>query len=120
MNRIQSHVTSFWIRTVEQITQTKLEKLNVLQLYQHYGALERSFPLLTPESQDLARAELEACSKLRSEKVDRFTTRSPITKTVRNALKKKKVKLQGGTKAPRISGAAAKRTGQVFAPFFAP
>lgn len=55
-----------------QITQTKLKDLNVLQLYEHYGALERSLPLLTPESQDMARAELEACAKLRSEKVDRI------------------------------------------------
>jgi hypothetical protein len=55
-----------------QITQTKLKELNVLQLYEHYGALERSLPLLTPESQDMARSELEACAKLRSEKVDRI------------------------------------------------
>lgn len=55
-----------------QITQTKLNKLNVLQLYQHYAALEQSLPLLTSESQDLAKAELESCSQLRSEKVDRI------------------------------------------------
>jgi len=54
-----------------QITTTKLEELNILKLYEHYGALERSLPLLTPESQDLARAELEACASIRSEKVDR-------------------------------------------------
>jgi hypothetical protein len=55
-----------------QVTQTKLKELNVLQLYEHYGALERSLPLLTPESQDMARAELETCAKLRSEKIDRI------------------------------------------------
>ena len=55
-----------------QITQTKLKDLNVLQLYEHYGALERSLPLLTPDSQDMARAELETCARLRSEKVDRI------------------------------------------------
>jgi len=55
-----------------QVTQTKLGDLNVLQLYEHYGALERSLPLLTPESQDMARAELETCARLRSEKVDRI------------------------------------------------
>ena len=55
-----------------QITQTKIKDLNVLQLYEHYGALERSLPLLTPESQELAKAELEACSRLRSEKIDRI------------------------------------------------
>jgi len=55
-----------------QVTTTKLEELNILKLYEHYGALERSLPLLTPESQDLARAELEACANLRSEKIDRI------------------------------------------------
>jgi hypothetical protein len=55
-----------------QVTQTKLNELNVLQLYEHYGALERSLPLLTPESQDMAQAELEMCAKLRSEKIDRI------------------------------------------------
>lgn len=55
-----------------QITHTKLKELNVIQLYEHYGALERSLPLLTPDSQDLAKAELEACVTLRSEKIDRI------------------------------------------------
>jgi hypothetical protein len=55
-----------------QITQVKLNELNVLKLYEHYGALERSLPLLTPESQELAKAELEACANIRSEKIDRI------------------------------------------------
>ena len=55
-----------------QVTHVKLEELSVLKLYEHYGALERSLPLLTPESQELAKAELEACANLRSEKVDRI------------------------------------------------
>ncbi len=55
-----------------QITQTKLNELSVIKLYEHYGALERSLPLLTPESQELAKAELEACADLRSEKIDRI------------------------------------------------
>jgi hypothetical protein len=55
-----------------QITATKLEKLNVLQLYETYGALERSLPLLTVESQELAKAELEQCARIRSEKIDRI------------------------------------------------
>jgi len=55
-----------------QLTQAKLKDLNILKLYEHYGALERSLPLLTPESQELAQAELEACASLRSEKVDRI------------------------------------------------
>jgi hypothetical protein len=58
-----------------QITHTKLKELNVIQLYEHYGALERSLPLLTPESQELAKAELEACVALRSEKLIVSTTR---------------------------------------------
>lgn len=55
-----------------QLTQAKLKDLNVLKLYEHYDALEKSLPLLTPESQELAKAELEACADLRSEKVDRI------------------------------------------------
>lgn len=55
-----------------QITSTKLKELSVIKLYEHYAALEKSLPLLTPESQDLARAELESCIDLRSEKVDRI------------------------------------------------
>ena len=55
-----------------QITSTKLNDLNVLKLYEHYGALERSLPLLTADSQDLAKAELEACANIRSEKIDRI------------------------------------------------
>lgn len=55
-----------------QLTQAKLKDLNILKLYEHYGALERSLPMLTPESQELAQAELEACASLRSEKIDRI------------------------------------------------
>jgi hypothetical protein len=55
-----------------QVTHVKLEELSVLKLYEHYGALERSLPLLTSESQELAKAELEACAHLRSEKIDRI------------------------------------------------
>lgn len=57
---------------MSQVTQTKLDKLSVLKLYEHYGALERSLPLLTPESQEVAKAELEQCLALRSEKIDRI------------------------------------------------
>jgi hypothetical protein len=46
--------------------------MNVLKLYEHYVAIERSMPLLTPESQDLAQSELEQCLALRSEKIDRL------------------------------------------------
>lgn len=57
---------------MSQVTSVKLEELSVLKLYEHYGALERSLPLLTPDSQELAKAELEACANLRSEKIDRI------------------------------------------------
>jgi hypothetical protein len=55
-----------------QITQAKLKDLSVIKLYEHYAALEKSLPLLTPESQELAQAELESCAFLRSEKIDRI------------------------------------------------
>lgn len=57
---------------MSQITQVKLKDLNILKLYEHYRVIEKSLPLLTPESQELAQAELEACASLRSEKVDRI------------------------------------------------
>jgi hypothetical protein len=57
---------------MNQVTQVKLKSLNVLKLYEHYNALEKSLPLLTPESQELAKAELESCANLRSEKIDRI------------------------------------------------
>ena len=68
----QQSSSSIQLSTMAQITATKLESLNVLKLYEHYGALERSLPLLTVESQDLARAELEQCAQIRSEKIDRI------------------------------------------------
>lgn len=81
-----------------QITGTKLDGLNVLQLYQHYGALERSLPLLTPESQDLAKSELETCARLRSEKIDRiYYALSHHEDSVERA-KKEKLKLQEAQK----------------------
>ena len=55
-----------------QITQAKLKDLTVIKLYEHYNALEKSLPLLAPESEELAKAELEACANLRSEKIDRI------------------------------------------------
>lgn len=55
-----------------QITQTKLDKLNILELYQHYDVLERSRPLLSADSLELVQAELEQCATLRSEKIDRL------------------------------------------------
>lgn len=58
--------------TTTQLTQAKLSELNVLKLYEHYAIVERSMPLLTPESQDLAQSELEQCLALRSEKIDRL------------------------------------------------
>jgi hypothetical protein len=57
---------------MSQVTSIKLKELNILKLYEHYRALEESLPLLTPESQALAQAELETCASLRSEKIDRI------------------------------------------------
>jgi len=68
----QQSSISIHLNAMTQITQVKLKELNVLKLYEHYGALERSLPLLTPESQELAKAELEACANIRSEKIDRI------------------------------------------------
>jgi len=55
-----------------QVTHAKLKDLSVIKLYEHYAALEKSLPLLTSASQELAKAELESCADLRSEKVDRI------------------------------------------------
>ena len=55
---------------MNQITNTKLDKLNVFELYKHYAALSSSLSLLTPESQNLALEELGRCARLRSSKLD--------------------------------------------------
>jgi hypothetical protein len=54
----------------QQATTVKLEKLSVIKLYQHYAALQKSLPFFTPESEELVKAELEACANLRSSKID--------------------------------------------------
>ena len=46
--------------------------MNVLQLYEHQRALENSQPLLTPESQEIVLAELEAIANTRSDKIDQL------------------------------------------------
>ena len=53
-----------------QFTSVKLNKLSVIDLYKHYAALQNSMPFLTPQSEEMVKAELEACANLRSEKVD--------------------------------------------------
>ena len=53
-----------------QLTPTKLDKLNTFELYRHHAALQSNLDYLTPESQELVMAELEACSRLRSRKID--------------------------------------------------
>jgi hypothetical protein len=58
--------------TATQITAANLADLNVLKLYEHYQILERSMPLLTPESQAICKAELEQTVALRSDKIDRI------------------------------------------------
>jgi hypothetical protein len=81
-----------------QITHTKLKELNVIQLYEHYGALERSLPLLTPESQELAKAELEACIALRSEKIDRIYYAMSSHEDAVERIKKEKVLITNAQK----------------------
>lgn len=56
----------------QQVTKVKLDELSILKLYEHHVTLERSAPLLSPESQELVQAELEQCKDLRSEKIDRL------------------------------------------------
>lgn len=55
-----------------QLTTAKLKTLNVFDLYKHYAALEASLPLLTDQSKELVKDELEHCLDLRSEKIDRL------------------------------------------------
>jgi hypothetical protein len=55
---------------MNQITKTKLDKLNTFELYKHHAALSSSLSLLTPDSRDLALEELERCVRLRSGKID--------------------------------------------------
>ena len=54
----------------QQLTAVKLDKLSVIELYQHYAALQKSLPFFTSESEELVKAELEACANLRSTKID--------------------------------------------------
>ena len=42
----------------------KLHKLNTFELYAHHAGLSRSLDLLTPESKEIALAELEATADL--------------------------------------------------------
>lgn len=55
---------------MNQITSTKLDKLNTFELYKHHAALSSSLSLLTADSQALALEELERCARLRSSKID--------------------------------------------------
>lgn len=53
-----------------QITSTKLNKLNTFELFKHHAALTSSLNLVTPESREMVLAEIEACARLRSSKLD--------------------------------------------------
>lgn len=55
---------------MNQITSTKLDKLNTFELFKHHAALTSSLNLVAPESKELVLAELEACARLRSSKLD--------------------------------------------------
>ena len=54
----------------QQITELNLDKMNTLDLYSHYAALSSSLSFLTPDSKEIALAELESCSRLKSRKID--------------------------------------------------
>ena len=53
-----------------QLTPAKLDKLNTFELYQHHAALQHSFDFLDDQSKELVLAELEACARLKSRKID--------------------------------------------------
>ena len=79
---------------MKQVTEVKLQELTILQLYEHYGALERSLPLLTSESQEVAKAELEACLELRSEKIDGIHYRMAFHEDALERIKKESSLIQ--------------------------
>jgi len=56
----------------KQMTQTKLEKLTTFDLFKHHAALSNSLPLLTPDSQELVKAEMELCAIFKAEKLDQI------------------------------------------------
>ena len=56
---------------MNQITPTNLKSLNVFELYDHYHALEGDLERTKDsKNKELMLAELETCSRLRSEKID--------------------------------------------------
>ena len=53
-----------------QLTPAKLDKLNTFELFNHHVALQHSFDFLDDDSKELVLAELEACARLKSRKID--------------------------------------------------
>ncbi|QDP62768.1 MAG: hypothetical protein Tp158DCM1229571_82 [Prokaryotic dsDNA virus sp.] len=53
-----------------QATHLNLDSMNTLDLYSHYAALSSSLSFLTPDTREIALAELETCSRLKSRKID--------------------------------------------------
>lgn len=51
-------------------TAINLEKLNTFELYKHYAAMASSLELVTLESKEVLLAEMEACARLKSRKID--------------------------------------------------
>ena len=51
-------------------TSINLEKLNTFELYKHYAAIASSLELVTLESKEVLLAEMEACARLKSRKID--------------------------------------------------
>jgi len=56
----------------QQQTNTDLKRLTTFELIKHHAALESSLPLLTPESQELVKAEMELCAAFKAKKLDQI------------------------------------------------
>jgi len=55
---------------MSQLTAHNIEKLTTFELFKHHAALSSSLDLVTLESKEMLLAEIEACARLRSSKLD--------------------------------------------------
>ena len=55
---------------MSQLTAHNIEKLTTFELFKHHAALSSSLDLVTLESREMLLAEIEACVRLRSSKLD--------------------------------------------------
>ena len=81
-----------------QITSVKLEKLTTFELIKHHAALSSSLPLLTPESQELVKAEMELCATLQAEKLDQIYYAWAVNEDAVDRAKKEEDLLKGQRK----------------------